>query len=71
MVILPLLDWVLSCSWPVPGLNIYPSLWDLFDKVSSVWVSDICGRLQVSNYSVDGMVLKNFYQSQAVVRLGL
>ena len=36
MVILLLLDWVLSCSLPVPGLNIYPSWWGLFHKVSSV-----------------------------------
>ena len=70
MVILPSLDWVLPFSLPVPGLNIYPNLWGLFHKVSSVLISDICGRLQVSHYSVDGKVLKKFYQCQAVVRLG-
>ena len=34
MVILSLLDLVLSCSWPVPGLDIYPNLWGLFHKAS-------------------------------------
>ena len=70
MVILPSLDLLLSCSWLVPGLNIYPNLWDLFHKASSMWVLGICGRLQVCHYSVDGKVLKKFYQCQAVVRLG-
>ena len=35
-VILLSLDLVLSCSWPVPGLDIYPNLWDLFHKASSM-----------------------------------
>ena len=70
MVIQPSLDLVLSCSWLVPGLNIYPNLWGLFHKVSSMWVSGICGRLQVCHYSVDGKELKKFYQCQAIVRLG-
>ena len=70
MVILLLLDLVLSCSWLVPGLNIYPNLWGLFHKASSMWVSGICGRLRVCCYSVDGKVVKKFYQCKAVVGLG-
>ena len=69
-VILLFLDLVLSSSWLVPGLNIYPNLWGLFHKASSMWVSGICGRLQVCCYSVDGKMLKKFYQCRVVVRLG-
>ena len=69
-VILPVVDLVFSCSWLVPGLNIYPNLWGLFHKAFSMWVSGICGRLRVCHYSMDGKMLKKFYQCQAVVRLG-
>ena len=65
-----LLDLGLSFSWLVPGLYIYPNLWDFFHRASSMLVSDICGRPQVCHYSVDGMVLRKFYQFQAVARLG-
>ena len=70
MVFLQLPNLQLSCNWQVPGLNICPSLWGLFHKVSLMWVSGICGRLQASPYSVDGMVLRILCQLQVVVRLG-
>ena len=70
MVYLQLLDLELSCSWQVSSLNIYPNLWGLFHKASSMWVSGDCGRLWVCHYSVDGMVLRKSYQFWASVRLG-
>ena len=70
MVFLQLPNLELSCKWQVPALNIYPSLQGLFHKVSLMWVSSICGRLQACHYSVDGMVLGKSCQFQVVVRLG-
>ena len=70
MVFLQLPNLVLSCNWQVPGLNTCPSLWDLSHKVSLMWVSGICGRLQACFYSVDGIVQRISCQFQVVVRLG-
>ena len=41
MVFLQLPNLELSCSWQVLGLNTCPSSWDLFHKVSLMWVSGI------------------------------
>ena len=70
MVFLQLSNLDLSCNWWVPGLNTCPNSWDLFHKVSLMWVSGICGRLQACFYSVDGMVLRISCQFQVVLRLG-
>ena len=65
-----LLNLVLSFNWQIPGLNTYPSLWDLFHKVSLMLVSGICGRLLACHYSVGGMVLRIYCQFQVIVGLG-